>query len=128
MSIIRSDASVHDILQGQPFVVRNLGPFWGPGDTASSGPSGAICDLHWADPVHFAGKSPGILFDPSGEGAAQLFTYDVVASRLTGMTVLVLFASSDVVEIDPLPLAGYGDLTKTQPPDFRPKYPIPSPD
>jgi hypothetical protein len=44
------------------------------------------------------------------------------------MTVVVFFASRNVGEIDPLPLAGYGDLAKTLPPGFNPKYPIPSPD
>ena len=126
LAVLRTDPSVRTLDEGQPLTVAFLTPTVSP----SGVPAGAVCDAFWSRRVDYMGPTPGILCDPSGKHRPpyQLFTYDTRARGLKGAMVWVLFSPAMVVDIAALPDTKAGSLLKTEPPGFRPKYPLPSPD
>jgi hypothetical protein len=126
LAVLRTDPSVRRLDRGQSLRVANLTPTMSPSGVLA----GAVCDVFWSRRVDYAGPTPGILWDPSGKHrpSFQLFSYDTRASGLKGAMVWVLFSPAIVVDIASLPDTKAGSLLKTEPPGFRPKYPLPSPD
>jgi hypothetical protein len=126
LAVLRTDPSVRTLDQGQPLRVAFLTPTVSPSGVLA----GAVCDVFWSRRVDYLGPTPGILWDPSGKHRPpyQLFTYDTRARGLKGAMVWVLFSPAMVVDIASLPDTKAGSLLKTEPPGFRPKYPLPSPD
>lgn len=125
LAVLRTDPSVRRLDRGQSLRVANLTPMVSPSGVLA----GAVCDVFWSRRVDYTGPSPGILWDPSGKDRPpyQLFTYETRARGLKGAMVWVLFSPAIVVDITSLPDTKAGSLLKTEPPGFRPKYPLPSP-
>jgi hypothetical protein len=126
LAVLRTDHSVRTLDQGQALRVGFLTPRVSPSGTLV----GVVCDVFWARRLDYTGSTPGILWDPSGKDRPpyQLFTYDTRARGPKGAMVWVLFSPAMVVDITSLPDARAGSLLKTEPPGFRPKYPLPPSD